>query len=215
MLKSLSPRAMSLSTPIPSSPLRPTLIPLFEAIDTQTISNPSHQHITESITSTIVVSEPVQIAIPQTVEEATPLEFHEILEGISSGAAITNVESIDLHLDSSFISKTPLKATTAVATKVSTAVEGSPQNQDKGASANDDLESTPITKADTTTSGGNSGDPIKLGDELKFRELTMRMTSFENIIGEMKDMLKQVLEASKSQSNHQQICHTHVKGRSA
>ncbi|MFS7930878.1 hypothetical protein Hanom_Chr04g00349431 [Helianthus anomalus] len=139
----------------------------------------------------MVVSERVQLDIPQTVEEVTPLEFHEILDGSSSGGATTNVESTDLHLDSSFISKTPLKETTV--------------NQEKGASASDDLESIPITKADTTTSGGNSDDPIKLGDELRYRELTARMSSFENTVGEMKDMMKQLLEASKSQPSHQQI----------
>ncbi|KAJ0715479.1 hypothetical protein HanPI659440_Chr13g0501601 [Helianthus annuus] len=153
----------------------------------------------------MTVSDSVQSAIPQTVEEATPLEFYETLVGSSGGAATINVESTVLQLDSSFISKTLLKETTVMATKVTTAPVGSPQNQEKGAFASYDLESTPITKENTTTSGGNLDDPVKFGDELRYRELTARMSSFENIVGEMKDMMKQVLEASKSQPSHQQI----------
>ncbi|MFS7960759.1 hypothetical protein Hanom_Chr08g00706791 [Helianthus anomalus] len=72
----------------------------------------------------MVVSEPTQLVISQTAEEATPLEFHEIRS--SSGAATTDVGSTDLHLGSSFILKTPLKATTADATKVSTGVQANP-----------------------------------------------------------------------------------------
>ncbi|MFS8024134.1 hypothetical protein Hanom_Chr16g01459661 [Helianthus anomalus] len=94
------------------------------------------------------MSEPIQLANPQTAEEVAPLEFHEIHVCGSSGVATTDVGSTDLHMDSSFISKTPLKATTADAIKVSTGVfklttgeiskvtttEGSPQYQEKGAS---------------------------------------------------------------------------------
>ncbi|MFS7968902.1 hypothetical protein Hanom_Chr09g00802931 [Helianthus anomalus] len=112
MLKIPSPKAMSLSTPQLSPQISPTILPLFKAIDIQIHSSPSHEHITESITPTMTVSDPLQYAIPQTVGEATPLEFYETLAGSSSGATTTNVESIDLHLDFSFISKTPLKATT-------------------------------------------------------------------------------------------------------
>ncbi|MFS7917026.1 hypothetical protein Hanom_Chr03g00184291 [Helianthus anomalus] len=177
MFKRPSPGANSLSTPLTSSPIPPTILPLFEAIEIQTQSSPSHQHITESITSTLPVSEPIQLVIPQTVEEATPLEFHEILVGSSSGAATTDVGSTDLHLDNSYINQTPLKATTTesakvttdVSTKVTTNAEVSPQYKEKGASAADDLESTPVIKAYTTTSSKNSGNPIKLGDELRFR----------------------------------------------
>ncbi|MFS8012612.1 hypothetical protein Hanom_Chr14g01322901 [Helianthus anomalus] len=128
----------------------------------------------------MVVSELVQIAIPQQLRRLHLLNFMKVF-------------------------MTALKATTAVATKVTTDPLGSPQNQKKGASTSDDMESTHITKADTTTSGGISDDPIKLGDELRYRELTARMSSFENTIGEMKDMMKHLLEASKSHPIHQQI----------
>ncbi|MFS7944883.1 hypothetical protein Hanom_Chr06g00517481 [Helianthus anomalus] len=174
MLKSPSPGAMSLSTPIPSSSISPTFVTLFEAIDIQTHSSPSYEHITKSLTSTIVVSEPVQLANPQTVDEATPLEFHEILDGISSGAVTTDAE-------------------------------GSPQNQEQGASANDNMETHPISKADTTTSGRNSDDPIKIGDELKYNDLTERMSNIETTVGEMKDLMKQLVDPSKSQPSHQQL----------
>ncbi|XP_021995987.1 cell wall protein RTB1-like [Helianthus annuus] len=175
MINSPSPRAFSLSTPLTSSPIPPTIIPLFEAIEIQTQNKPSHQHITESTPSTLAVSDPIQLANPQTTEEDTPLEFPEILVGSSSGAATTDVGSTDLHLDNSFISKTPLKATTTVSTKVTTGVfkltsgvlskvssfeEESPQNQEQGASTNENFETPPVSKADTTTSGGISDDPI-------------------------------------------------------
>ncbi|MFS8024262.1 hypothetical protein Hanom_Chr16g01461161 [Helianthus anomalus] len=91
MLKSLSPRAMSLSTAIPSSSIPPKFVTLLQAIDIQTHSSPSHEHFAEILTSTIATSEPVQLANPETVEEAIPLESHEILDGILSGATTTNV----------------------------------------------------------------------------------------------------------------------------
>ncbi|XP_022015065.1 pollen-specific leucine-rich repeat extensin-like protein 1 [Helianthus annuus] len=67
------------------------------------------------------------------------------------------------------------------------------------------MESSPVIKTNTTTSGGNLDDPFKVGDELRYKELTDRMSSVENIVGEMKQMMKQMLEASKSQPSHQQI----------
>ncbi|KAJ0522838.1 hypothetical protein HanIR_Chr10g0487001 [Helianthus annuus] len=122
MLNSPHPGANSLSTPLPLSQIPPSIIPLFDAIEIQTQSSPSHKHIKESTTSTMVVSEPPQLVIPQTAEEVTPQEFLEIPISISSGAATTDVGSTDLHLDSSFISKTPLKAISSMGTKVSTGV---------------------------------------------------------------------------------------------
>ena len=72
----------------------------------------------------MAVSDKNQLVIPQTVEEATSLGFHEILVDSSIGAATTDVESTDLHLDSSFIYKSPLKATTAEITSVTSANSG-------------------------------------------------------------------------------------------
>ncbi|MFS8008340.1 hypothetical protein Hanom_Chr14g01271541 [Helianthus anomalus] len=134
-------------------------------------------------------------------EEATPFEFYETLGGNSCGAAPTTVKSTDLQLDSGFITKTPLKATSVEATTVTSVPVGSPQYQEKGAFVANDMESSPIIKTNTTTSGGNSNDPIKLGDELRYKDLTERMSSVENSIGEMKKMLGN----SKSQPSHQQI----------
>ncbi|MFS7968903.1 hypothetical protein Hanom_Chr09g00802941 [Helianthus anomalus] len=67
------------------------------------------------------------------------------------------------------------------------------------------MESSPVIKTNTTTYGGNSDGPIKLGDELRYRELTDRMSSVENLAGEIKRMMKQMLEVSKSLPSHQQI----------
>ncbi|MFS7987177.1 hypothetical protein Hanom_Chr11g01019421 [Helianthus anomalus] len=50
-----------------------------------------------------------------------------------------------------------------------------------------------------TTSRRNSDDPIKLGDELRYKELMERMTSMESSIEEMKSMMKQMLKNSESQ----------------
>ncbi|MFS8025269.1 hypothetical protein Hanom_Chr16g01472981 [Helianthus anomalus] len=87
-------------------------------------------------------------AYPSTVEEVTPLVLQVTLCGSSSGAATTDVRSTDLNLDSGYITKSLLKATSVVATKVTIDVfklttgvlsmvstdEGSPQYQDKGSS---------------------------------------------------------------------------------
>ncbi|MFS8025098.1 hypothetical protein Hanom_Chr16g01470941 [Helianthus anomalus] len=159
---------MSLSTPIPSSPIPPTILPLFEAIDIQTQSSPPHQHIPESIKPEMTVSEPVQYAIPE-LRRLHPLSFTKLLEVVQVEQLLHNVESTDLHLDSSFISKTPLKATNVEVATVTSALVGSPQNQEKGAFVSNDMESSPVIKTNTTTSGGNSNDPIKLGDELRYR----------------------------------------------
>ncbi|KAJ0741053.1 hypothetical protein HanOQP8_Chr06g0223601 [Helianthus annuus] len=153
----------------------------------------------------MTVFEPVQSAIPQTVEEVIPFEFYVTLDGSSSGAVATHVESTYLHLENSFISKTPLMANTIEATKVTSVPVGSPQNQENGAFVFDDLESTLFTKTNTTTSGENSDDPIKLGYALRYGELMNRMSSIENTIGEMKDLMKQMLEVSKCQHSTQQI----------
>ncbi|KAJ0579484.1 hypothetical protein HanHA300_Chr04g0118451 [Helianthus annuus] len=128
------------------------------------------------------VSEPIQSAIPQTLEKLTRLEFYENLGGSSSGAATTTVEPIGYQLDSGYIIKTPLKATTVEATTVTPAPVGSPQNQEKGAFVYDDMESFPIIKTNTTSTGGNSDDPVKLGDELRYKDLTDRMSTIETSI---------------------------------
>ncbi|KAJ0458442.1 hypothetical protein HanIR_Chr15g0785141 [Helianthus annuus] len=153
----------------------------------------------ESIPQQMTVSEPIQSAIPQTVEEVTPPEFHETLGGNSSGAATTTVESIGLQLWSGYILKNPLKATTVEATIVTSVPVGSPQNQEKGAFVYDDLESSPIIKTNTTTTCRNLDDPIKLGDELRYKDLTDRMTSMETSIANIKEMMKQMMELSKCQ----------------
>ncbi|MFS7939328.1 hypothetical protein Hanom_Chr05g00450381 [Helianthus anomalus] len=51
----------------------------------------------------------------------------------------------------------------------------------------------------------DSYDPIKLGDELRYKELMDRMTSMETSMTGMKEMMKQKMEHSQSQPSTQQI----------
>ncbi|MFS8027062.1 hypothetical protein Hanom_Chr16g01494231 [Helianthus anomalus] len=196
---------MSFSTPQPSPQILSTIIPLFDAIDIQTRIIPSYSPITESTLPQMTGSEQIQFVIPQTAGEATPPEFQETIGGSSSGATTTTVESIGLQLDSGYILKTPLKATTVEDTIVSSAAVGSPQYQDKVAFVYDDLETSPIIKTNKTTTCWDLGDPIKLGDEMRYKELMDKMTSMETSMTEMKEMMKQMLEHSQSQPNIQQI----------
>ncbi|MFS7917817.1 hypothetical protein Hanom_Chr03g00193651 [Helianthus anomalus] len=135
----------------------------------------------------------------------TPLEFQETLGGSSSDAATTTGEPIGFQLDSGFIYKTSLKATTVEATIVTSVPIGSPQYQDKRAFGFDDLENSSIIKPNTTTLGRDSDDPIKLGDELRYKELTGGMSSMESSMAEMKDMIRQMMEHSHNQPTTQQI----------
>ncbi|KAJ0480135.1 hypothetical protein HanIR_Chr13g0628031 [Helianthus annuus] len=153
----------------------------------------------------MIVSEQLQSVVPQTVEEVTPLEFHETLGGNLSGAATTTIESIGLQLDSGYILKTPLNATTVEAITVTSVPVGSPQNQEKRQFVYDDLESSPIIKTNIITTCRNSDDPIKLGDEFRYKELTDRMALMETSVADMKEMLKYMMELSKSQPSTQQI----------
>ncbi|XP_021991968.1 mucin-17-like [Helianthus annuus] len=216
MFYSPAPGAISLSTPILTTTLPTTILPLFKALDVdQTVISSSQQPITENILQQVTESDASTFANPSTVEEVTPLELHVSFGGSSSGAATTCVESTDLHLESSFISQTPLKAisslgtkvstgvfklTTGVLTKVTTAEERSPQYQEKGAAVDEPLETSPGPTADTTSAGGKSNDPIKLGDGLKYQNLTERVTNLETSVADIKNMLQQLLQSSKSRS---------------
>ncbi|MFS7918655.1 hypothetical protein Hanom_Chr03g00203671 [Helianthus anomalus] len=218
MLNNLSPQVSSLATPLSTSQIPSSIIPLFDAIEIQTQSSPSHQHITNSTTATLAVSEPIQLVNPQITEEVKPLEFYKILASSSNGAATTDVGSTDLHLGSSFINKTHLKATTADTTNVSTGVfklttgeiskvttvEGRPQYREKGALVDENLETPPVSTANTTTTGGKSDDPIKSGDGLKYQDLMERLLTIENTVATMNESLKFLVETSKSQPTPQQ-----------
>ncbi|MFS7917192.1 hypothetical protein Hanom_Chr03g00186201 [Helianthus anomalus] len=81
----------------------------------------------------------------------------------------------------------------------------SPRNQEEGAFVSDDMESSSIINTNTTITGGNSDYPIKLGDELRYKDLTNKMSSVETSVAEMKDMMKQMMEILKSQPSTQQI----------
>ncbi|KAM0057439.1 hypothetical protein Hdeb2414_s0005g00158191 [Helianthus debilis subsp. tardiflorus] len=194
MFKSPSPRAIILSRPQPSAQVPSTILPLFEAIEFQKENSSSNAHITESRLQQMTVSEPIQSHILQTVEEVIPVEYYEILGGSSSGATTTTVEPIGDQLDSGYIIKTPLKATTDEVTAVISASVGSPQNEEKGASVSDDMETSPIIKTNTTTTCGNSADPIKVGDELTYKDLTVRVSTIETDVAKTNELIKQMRE---------------------
>ncbi|KAJ0867763.1 hypothetical protein HanRHA438_Chr12g0566921 [Helianthus annuus] len=145
------PKDMSLSTPIPSPIILPqSIIPLLHAVDmAQTQTSSSLSPITESIPPQVTGSDAHTSANPATAEEVTPPELQVTLGGSSSGAATTTDGSTDLQLDSCYITKTPLKAISSMATSVTTsklsltvgnikglsvAEERSPQYQEKRAS---------------------------------------------------------------------------------
>ncbi|MFS8003323.1 hypothetical protein Hanom_Chr13g01212671 [Helianthus anomalus] len=167
---------MSLSTPQPSTPIPPSFLPLLDAIETQTLISHFHSLVKKR-------------TIPHMTEsKATPLEFHETL-GVGQ----------------CYIYKSSLKATTVEATVVTSVLVESPQYQDKWAFSSTNLENSPIKELNTTTSGRDSDDLIKLGNQLRYKELTERMTSMESSMAEMKDMMKQMMEHFKSQPSTQQI----------
>ena len=105
-------------------------------------------------------------------------------------------------MDSGYIAKTLLKATTATTTKVTSAPVGSPQNQEKGAFVTETSVQTPVHDVTnkTTTSGRSSDDPIKLGDELRYKELTTRVSKIKSSVGEIKSMLQQLLSQNNQPS---------------
>ncbi|MFS7906008.1 hypothetical protein Hanom_Chr01g00054351 [Helianthus anomalus] len=185
----LSPslRAMSLSTPQPSTSFPPTFLSLFDAIETQIQFSPFHSPVQES-------------TLPH---DSTPLSFQETLGGSSSEAATTTSEPIGFQLDDGYKYKSSLKATTVEGTIVTSVPVGSPEYQDKRVFASTNLEISPVKEPNTTTSGRDSDYPIKLGDELRYKAPTERMSSMESLMVELKDMMKQMMEHSKSQPSTQ------------
>ncbi|KAJ0935917.1 hypothetical protein HanRHA438_Chr03g0124931 [Helianthus annuus] len=209
---------MSLSTPIPSPIIMPqSIIPLLHAVDiAQTKTSSSQSPITESIPPQVTGSDVNTSVIQATVEEVTPPELQVTLGGSSSGAATTTDGSTDLQLDSCYITKTPLKAISSMTTSVTTselsltagnikglssAEERSPQYQEKGASMDDFWATAPKSHIDTTTTGGDSDDPVKSGDDSRYNELTARVENLESSVAEIKDMVQQLLEAQIAQSS--------------
>ncbi|MFS7905955.1 hypothetical protein Hanom_Chr01g00053761 [Helianthus anomalus] len=55
-----------------------------------------------------------------------------------------------------------------------------------------------MIKTNTTTSSMNSEDPINLGDKLRYKDLTDKIISLETTVAEMKEMMKQTMELSRS-----------------
>jgi len=58
----------------------------------------------------------------------------------------------------------------------------------------------PASTTVTTIASGKSDDPIKLGDGLKYLELTERVEKLDTSVAEMKEMLQQLLTVQKVQS---------------
>ncbi len=149
---------------------------------------------------------------PTQPEEVTPLELQVTLGGIPSEAATTNVEPTGLHLDSGYINKTSLEAIPSITPLLSasgfvlttgnikrlSSVEGRrPQYQEKGASVVDVWSTLPTSTSDKTTASGKSDDPIKLGDGLKYQELSARVEKLDTSVAEIKEMLQQLLTIQK------------------
>ncbi|KAJ0871091.1 hypothetical protein HanRHA438_Chr11g0508201 [Helianthus annuus] len=208
---------MSLSTPL-SSPLTlpQSMLPLLQAVNiAQTQTSSSQSPITESILPQVTGSEVYTSAIPATTEEVTLQELQVTPVSSSSGAATTNVEPTGLHLDSGYIHKTPLKAISSIVPlrttsevvmptgtfrRLSSAEERNPQYQEQGASMNDFWDSVPKSHIGTTTAGGDSDDPINLGDNSKYQELMGKVEKLETSVAEIKDMVQQLLKTQKAQS---------------
>ena len=135
-------------------------------------------------------------AIPATTEEVTPLELQVTLGGNSREAATTSVEPTGLHLDSSFINKTSLKAISSLGTRVYPVFTGSlkgvshyeersPQYQEKGASVVNVWSTLPTSTTDKTTASGKSDDLINLGDGLRYLELKDRIEKLDTSVAEI------------------------------
>ena len=90
----------------------------------QTQTNTSQQPITENILHPEVGSDSLFIAIPSAHEEATSLGLHVTLGDYSTQATTTTAELSGSQLDSGYIAKTLLKATTAEITSVTSANSG-------------------------------------------------------------------------------------------
>ncbi|MFS8007410.1 hypothetical protein Hanom_Chr14g01260691 [Helianthus anomalus] len=60
---------------------------------------------------------------------------------------------------------------------------------------------TSMENPDITATGGSSGYPIKLGDELRYQDLMERVSNIETSVADIKSMMQQMLETSKSQSS--------------
>ncbi|MFS7969145.1 hypothetical protein Hanom_Chr09g00805761 [Helianthus anomalus] len=148
--------------------------PLLDAIDKTGLNTPtsSLSPITKRMLPHVTSPSPEIIAKPQ-AEESTPLVSQVRLAGFSSEATITTVGTTVSQLDIGYIAKTTLKATTVESTKVHSLSIGSPKNQEVGAFG---------LKPNTTTSSRNLDDPIKLGDGLRYHELTERVTKMESLI---------------------------------
>ncbi|MFS7938833.1 hypothetical protein Hanom_Chr05g00444401 [Helianthus anomalus] len=155
----------------------------------------SQSPITKSIHPQVTRSTIELIANPQ-VDEGTPFVSQVTLAGFSSEATTTTIGTTVSQLDSAYIAKTSLKAATIESTIVYPLTVGSPQNQEQGAFG---------SKPNTTTSGRNLDDPINLGDGLRYQELTERVTKKESSIDEIKEIMKTLVQNSRTPPTNVEI----------
>ncbi|MFS7995871.1 hypothetical protein Hanom_Chr12g01123151 [Helianthus anomalus] len=211
------PGAIPSSIPSITSPIPPNTKLLLDAIDlnlaqTGPSQSPVHEKIPQQETEldvSIFANPPTQ------PEEVTPLELQVTLGGIPSEAATTSVEPTGLHLDSGYINKTSLEAIPFIAPLPTTSgfvyptgnikrlssVEGRrPRYQEKRASVVHVWSTLPTSTIDKTIVSGKSDDPIKLGDDLKYQDLTARIEKLDTSVVNLKNMLQQVLKTQKMQS---------------
>ncbi|MFS7963377.1 hypothetical protein Hanom_Chr08g00737361 [Helianthus anomalus] len=217
IIQSSIPGATPLSPPTLTSPIPPNTKLLLDAIDlnlaqTGPSQSPVHENIPQPQTG---LDESIFANPPTQPEEVTPLELQVTLGGNPSEATTTSVEPTGLHLDSGYVNKTSLEAIPSITPLLSTSefvlttgsikrlssVEGRrPQYQEKGASVVDIGSTLPSSTSDKTTASGKSDDPIKLGDGLKYQELTARVEKLDTSVAKIKDMLQQLLTVQTVQS---------------
>ena len=118
-----TPPASSQKDQVVSTGTPQSMIRLLDALDIAQIKisssqSPVNEDIPQQVTESRVS---ISVNLP-TVEKATLQELQVIPVSSSSGAATTGVEPTNLHLDSSFISETPLKAISSLGIIVSTGV---------------------------------------------------------------------------------------------
>ncbi|MFS7889792.1 hypothetical protein Hanom_Chr00s000005g01611211 [Helianthus anomalus] len=102
---------------------------------------------------------PSQVIDSPQLGEGTTFLSQVTLGNFSSEAATTTVETTVSQLDGGYIAKNSLEETTIQSTIVHSITVGSSWYQEQGALG---------SKLSTTTSGGNSDDPINLGDGLRY-----------------------------------------------
>ncbi|MFS8033998.1 hypothetical protein Hanom_Chr17g01576061 [Helianthus anomalus] len=163
LYSSPAPGDDSLSTPPPTNILT-TLKPLLNVIDKTALNTPSSSlsPITKGMLPHVTRPCP-HIIVNSQAEASTALVSQVKLGGFSSEVATKTIGTTVSQVGSGCIAKTFLKETTVKSVIVYSLSVGSPHNQEQEAFG---------SKPSTTTFGGNSDNPIILGDALRYHDLS-------------------------------------------